>query len=163
MVTPRSVPTNVRRGLSALGILAVLASLAVSVSATGCGNGKRHARSSQDADDEDEDDRPKRGRKSLPKGSGGSDDDSDIVYFEQDLDEDAPGILSEFEKRAGRYGCETANKPNNVVAKCPEGPIVMVKQGLHITVGCKGITLDSCKLLFKHIADTKGGNGVDRD
>lgn len=160
MDTSRSVPTNVRRGLSALGILAVLASIAMSISATGCGHSKRPAR---DADDEEEDTRPKRGRKSLPKGSGGSDDDSDIVYFEQDLDEDAPGILSEFEKRAERYGCETANKPNNVVAKCPEGPIVMVKQGLHITVGCKGITLDSCKLLFKHIADTKGGNGVDRD
>ena len=160
MVTPRSVPTNVRRGFSGLGILAVLATLAVSTSTTACGGSKRHAR---DADDEEEDDRPRRGRKSLPKGSGGSDDDSDIVYFEQDLDEDAPAILSEFEKRAQRYGCETANKPGNVVAKCSEGPIVMVKQGLHITVGCKGITLDACKELFQHIADTKSGNGVDRD
>lgn len=131
----------------------MLASIGVGLSAGGCGGHKKHVR---DADDEEEDDRP---RKKKP-----ADDDSDIVYFEQDLDEDAPGILAEFERRAQRYGCETSSKPGNVVAKCSEGPIVMVKQGMHITVGCKAITLDECKQLFKHIADTKGGgSGVERD
>lgn len=146
-------PSRVRRGLSALGLLAVLASLGVSLATAGCG----HKRPARDADDEEEEDRP-RGKKAKP-----AEDDSDIVYFEQDLDEDAPAILSEFERRAQRYGCETTTKPGNVVAKCSEGPIVMVKQGLHITVGCKAITLDECKQLFKHIADTKGGSGVERD
>jgi hypothetical protein len=146
--------SRVRRGLSALGILAVLATIGVSLSAGGCSGHKKHVR---DADEEEDDDRPR------PSKKKPADDDSDIVYFEQDLDEDAPGILSEFERRAQRYGCETATKPGNVVAKCSEGPIVMVKQGLHITIGCKAITLDECKQLFKHIADTKGGSGVERD
>lgn len=151
-----------RRGLSALGLLAALTALGLGTASAGCGGGgKHHARSAEQGDDDD--DAPATKHRARGDDTQG-DDAADIVHFEQDLDEDAPGLLAEFEKRAQRYGCETAIKEDNVVARCPDGPIVMVKQGLHVTVGCKGISLGECKQLFKHIVDDKGeqGGGVER-
>ncbi len=152
-----------RRGLSALGLLAALTALGLGAASAGCGgSGKHHARNAEQGDDDD-DDAPRTKHRARGDDAQG-DDDADIVHFEQDLDEDAPGLLGEFEKRAQRYGCETATKEDNVLARCPDGPIVMVKQGLHVTVGCKGISLAECKQLFKHIVDNKGDKGgVERD
>jgi hypothetical protein len=142
MANSLMAPSNLRRGLSGLGLLAVVGALAVSLAASGCGSSNHHRRARERPEQTEE---------------GNDDDAKDIVYFEHDLDEDDPAILNEFEGRAQAYGCETARKPQNVVAKCPEGPIVLVKQELHLTIGCKGISLGECKELFKHIVEAKGG------
>ncbi len=151
MIPARSVRTPLRRSLSALGLLAALSVVAAGVVLAGCGTGK-HARHAADGDDE----RP------LKKRPPRDDAENDIVSFEQPLDQDAPGLLSEFETRAKRHGCETSSQPTNVVAKCSEGPIVLVKEGTRVTVACKAMTLDACKRLFQRIADAKEGSAPGR-
>jgi hypothetical protein len=84
--------------------------------------------------------------------SGG--DDDDVVGWTTDLDSDAPTLVSYFSGKAESYGCQTAKREaNSVVEKCPEGPIVMLKEGRKVTIGCKSMSLAECRGLFKRISE----------
>ena len=85
--------------------------------------------------------------------SGGGEDNSDIVTWSKTMDKDSQ-LLPAFESQAQKAGCQTNTKDNAVVAKCNEGPIVMLQEGRKITIGCKGISLQECQGLFKRIVDT---------
>lgn len=85
-------------------------------------------------------------------GNGGGDDD--VVGWTTELDNDAPTLLPYFSGKAETYGCKTTkNEANAVVEKCPEGPIIMLKEGRKVTVGCKGMSLPECRGLFKRISE----------
>ncbi len=86
--------------------------------------------------------------------SGGGGDDDDVVGWTTDLDSDAPTLVSYFSGKAESYGCQTAKREaTSVVEKCPEGPIVMLKEGRKVTIGCKGMSLPECRGLFKRISE----------
>ena len=85
--------------------------------------------------------------------NGGGDDD-DVVGWNTQLDSDAPTLVAYFSQKAESYGCQTGKRTEDtVVEKCPEGPIVMLKEGRKVTIGCKGITLQECRGLFKRISE----------
>jgi hypothetical protein len=87
-------------------------------------------------------------------GGGGGGDDDDVVGWTTELDSDAPTLLSYFSGKAESYGCKTAkHEANAVVEKCPEGPIIMLKEGRKVTVGCKSMSLAECRGLFKRISE----------
>jgi hypothetical protein len=71
------------------------------------------------------------------------------------LDQDVPELLAKFRGASERYGCETkVAEPEVVSARCPEGPIVVQKKGLKVTVACARMSLDACQGLFHRISTT---------
>lgn len=92
---------------------------------------------------------------------------NDVVTFSDHLDKDAPQLVDLWEDRAQKAGCTNIQRRSAgvVVAKCGGVPIVLVKQGLDVTIGCKSITLPECKQLASDVVSAgkpkSGGNADD--
>lgn len=77
----------------------------------------------------------------------------EVVGWSRELKEDSAEVLPAFALLAREAGCAVASEDaDSVVVSCPEGPIAMVKEGLKVTIGCQGITLEACEALFERIA-----------
>lgn len=86
-------------------------------------------------------------------GGDGADGD-DIVGWSTELDAPAPTLVRHFAEKAESYGCQAVRRRSeSVVLKCPEAPMVMLHEGLKVTIGCKGIPLDECRSLFRRISE----------
>jgi hypothetical protein len=137
-------PSRVRSWVVALGATIAFASIATTT--VGCG-----------PKEDDNDYGGQSSRKHRKKHPVASDDDSEIVKWETDIEQDDPQMLDEFARRAERYGCKTSQDSTNdgdyTLAQCREAPIMLVKNGLHITLMCKGVTIADCKALFGRIVD----------
>ncbi len=84
-----------------------------------------------------------------PKSAPGD----DVVGWQTDLEKDAP-LLEYFARKAEAYGCKTVKSTDEGVAEqCHEGPIIMLKKGLRVTVGCKAMSLEDCRGLFQRITE----------
>jgi hypothetical protein len=148
--------TSIRRVVFAFASAAFAITLAGGV--VGCGGGdddftphrRRHRRG--------DDDSSGGGGGGGGEGSGGS-QDGDVVSWNHDFDKDVPTILDDFEQAARNYGCKTSHDGEAVLAQCSEGPIAMARTGRRVTIGCKGITLDACHVLYSHIVDAAGSGG----
>ncbi|MBS2019909.1 MAG: hypothetical protein JST00_44005 [Deltaproteobacteria bacterium] len=91
---------------------------------------------------------------------------NDVVTFSDRLDKDAPQLVDFWEDRVQKAGCTNIQRRSAdvVVAKCGGVPIVLVKSGLDVTVGCKSITLPECKQLFRDVANAgKASGGASSD
>lgn len=76
----------------------------------------------------------------------------DIVGWSITSD-DPPTLLAAFDIQAQKHNCATTPKSESVVASCSEGVMVMLAEGSKVTIACKGITIDQCRMLFGRIAD----------
>lgn len=80
--------------------------------------------------------------------------DGEVVGWTTELDAAAPTLVAYFEEKAQSYGCRTVRRRSeSLVLRCPEAPMVMLRDGLKVTVGCKGIPLDECRSLFRRISE----------
>lgn len=90
---------------------------------------------------------------------------ADVVTFSDRLDKDAPQLVDYWEDRVNKVGCTNIQRKTAdiVVAKCAGVPIVLVKQGLDVTIGCKSISLPECKQLAREVAGTSKGTSASSD
>jgi hypothetical protein len=81
----------------------------------------------------------------------------EIVKWETELTEDMPGLVGAFADRAQHYGCDILKyDPQAVVASCNGVPIAMAKSSRMVSVGCRGVTLEECRALFRRVVEAKG-------
>ncbi len=84
----------------------------------------------------------------------------EIVKWDAELNEDAPGLVGEFVNRAEHYGCEILERePDAAVASCDGVKIGMAKSSRIVSVGCRGVTLDECRALFRRVVETREADG----
>jgi hypothetical protein len=108
--------------------------------------------------------RKHRSARHAPDFEGASSDGAarvdEIVKWDTELTEDMPGLVGAFVNRAHDYGCEiNKTEPEAAVATCDGVKIAMAKSNRVVSVGCRGVTLDECKSLFRRVVETKPGNG----
>jgi len=81
----------------------------------------------------------------------------EIVKWDTTLSEDMPGLVPAFVNRAHQYGCAIHRaEPDAAVATCDGVRIAMAKSNLTVSVGCRGVTLEECRALFKRVVETSG-------
>lgn len=81
----------------------------------------------------------------------------EVVKWDAVLSEDSPGLVAAFVDRAQRYGCAILkHDPDAAVASCDGIKIAMAKSSLVVSVGCRGVTLEECRALFRRVVETKG-------
>ena len=81
----------------------------------------------------------------------------EIVKWDTELAEDMPGLVIAFINRAQHYGCEIhRSEPEAAVATCDGVRIAMAKSSKMVSVGCRGVTLEECRALFKRVVESQG-------
>lgn len=80
------------------------------------------------------------------------DRDRRMVQWQVTLDDDAPTLLSDFEARAKESGCETSRDGEATLATCPDGAVLVRREGRTVTIACDRGDLEHCRALFRRIA-----------
>ena len=80
----------------------------------------------------------------------------EIVKWDTELTEDMPGLIPAFVHRAHDYGCEIhKNDVEAAVATCDGVRIAMARSARVVSIGCKGVTLEECRALFRRVVESK--------
>ena len=85
----------------------------------------------------------------------------EVVKWDAVLSEDSPGLVAAFVDRAQHYGCAIHKQdPDAAVATCDGIKIAMAKSSRVVSVGCRGVTLDECRALFRRVVTSREADGT---
>lgn len=85
----------------------------------------------------------------------------EVVKWDAELSEDSPGLVAAFVDRAQHYGCEILKHDDDAaVASCDGVKIAMAKSSRIVSVGCRGVTLEECRALFRRVVESRDAEGT---